>query len=288
MQGASCPVPILSQAVKRTRAQTPRGAAEQIETFLRSDPAAPLTAAVGFASVRGLAWLAERTAGRTVTLLIGDCRPGNFAKASPADRSIVRAFLARSDVEVKNLYRKNPKQADAHLKVWIAHTKEGPRALVGSANLTGAGLFRNWEMVTEPAPSDLPRVVDAVDALVGQAWDVEARLGKYIHPNGQHIRPQPNSTPPAKGHSPEGRRRHRTESRPKEPWQPAPAGRDRSPTSPVPRAAQGGCLQLLGMLVFLPVLWLALLSRLWLLLIGAGALLTAADVISVQAITGQS
>ena len=247
-------MPILSQAVKRTRAQTPRGAAEQIETFLRSDPAAPLTAAVGFASVRGLAWLAERTAGRTVTLLIGDCRPGNFAKASPADRSIVRAFLARSDVEVKNLYRKNPKQADAHLKVWIAHTKEGPRALVGSANLTGAGLFRNWEMVTEPAPSDLPRVVDAVDALVGQAWDVEARLGKYIHPNGQHIRPQPNSTPPAKGHSPEGRRRHRTESRPKEPWQPAPAGRDRSPTSPVPRAAQGGCLQLLGMLVFLPVL----------------------------------
>ena len=280
MQGAHCPLPILSQAMERTRpAQTPRGAAEQIETFLRSDPAAPLTAAVGFASVRGLAWLAERTAGRAVTLLIGDCRPGNFAKATSADRSIVRAFLARSDVEVKNLYRKHPKPADAHLKVWIAHTKEAPRALVGSANLTGAGLFHNWEMVTETTPSDIPRVVDAVDALVEQAWDVKPRLGKYIHPGGTEHRPKeviPSRRPRFTPDSRAGRTRHH----------PKKAIPPKGGAGAAPRAAKG-CLQLLGMLIFLPVLWAALLLPLWLLLIGAGALLIATGAVSPQAITGQ-
>ena len=244
----------------RTRpSQTPRGAAAQIEAFLRSDPAAPLTAAVGFASVRGLAWLAERTAGRRVTLVIGDCRPGNFAKADAADRELVKTFLARRDVEVKNWYQKHPKSVEAHLKVWIARTKEGPRALVGSANLTAAGLFHHWEMVAEPTPSDLPRVVDEVDALVGQAWDVKPRLGQYISPSRTRRSPKeailsrrPRFTPDPRAGP--------TEHRPQEAVPPkGGAG---------PRAAIKGCLRML------------------LLFIGAVALLSAAAAILMQAIIG--
>ena len=173
---------VASRAVaRRTRtSQAPHRTAKRIEAFLRSDPAAPLTVAVGFASVQGLAWLAERTTGRAVTLVIGDCRRRNFAKADSKDRRIVRDFLARGDVEVKNWYRRRPQPAEAHLKVWIVHTKEAPRVLVGSANLTGAGLFHNWEMVTEAAPADLSRITGAVGALVEQAWDVKATLAQHI------------------------------------------------------------------------------------------------------------
>lgn len=244
----------------RTRpSQTPRGAAAQIEAFLRSDPAAPLTAAVGFASVRGLAWLAKRTAGRRVTLVIGDCRSRNFEKADDADRELVRAFLARRDVEVKNWYQRHPKSVEAHLKVWIARTKAGPRALVGSANLTGAGLFHNWEMVAEPTPSDLPRVVDAVDSLVGQAWDVKPRLKQYISPSRTESRPK-EAIPSRRPQFTPDPRAGPTEHRPQE------AAPPKGGTGP--RAAIKGCLRML------------------LLFIGAVALLSAAAAILMQAIIG--
>ena len=177
------------------RVLSSRGAASQIEAFLWSDATAPLTVAVGFASVRGLAWLAERTADRPVTLVIGDCRQMRFAKASAADRQIAQSFLARDDVMVKNWYRKHPEPAEAHLKVWVAHTEKGPAALVGSANLTGAGLFRNWEMVAEPAPSDLPRVVDEVEALVDQAFDAKPRLMEHIRGDRTRHRPEQGRRP---------------------------------------------------------------------------------------------
>lgn len=244
----------------RTRpSQTPRGAAAQIEAFLRSDPAAPLTAAVGFASVRGLAWLAKRTAGRRVTLVIGDCRPRNFEKADDADRELARAFLARRDVEVKNWYQKHPKSVEAHLKVWIARTKAGPRALVGSANLTAAGLFHNWEMVAEPSPSDLPRIVDAVDALVRQAWDVRPRLEQHISPGRTESRPK-EAIPSRRPRFTPDPRAGPTEHRPQEAAPPkGGAG---------PRAAIKGCLRML------------------LLFIGAVALLSAAAAVLMQAIIG--
>lgn len=186
------------------RALSSRGAASRIEAFLWSDSAAPLTVAVGFASVRGLAWLAERTAGRPVTLVIGDCRQRNFAKASSTDREIAQSFLARGDVTVKNWYRKHPEPAEAHLKVWVAHTKKGPAALVGSANLTGAGLFRNWEMVTEPAPADLPRVVDEVEALVEQAIDAKTRLMEYIRGDRTTRGPEQDRRPDRRRAAPKG------------------------------------------------------------------------------------
>ena len=38
---------------------------------------------------------------------------------------------------------------EAHLKAWMIEAEGEPVVLVGSANLTGAGLFRNWELVVE-------------------------------------------------------------------------------------------------------------------------------------------
>ena len=183
-----------------------RGAAQQIEAFLTAHPTAPLTVAVGFASVRGPARLAERTEARPVTLVIGDCRSQRFAKASDVDRATVTAFLDRGDVVVKNWYRKRPVAAEARLKVWVVHTDKGPAALVGSANLTGAGLFRNWEMVTEACASDLARVVGEVDSLAKQALDAKARLSGYVKEPGtarasrKQTAPTPKRrTTPAKG-----------------------------------------------------------------------------------------
>ena len=61
--------------------------------------------------------------------------------------------MQRNDVEVRNWYRTARNAAgrsEAHLKVWSACDERGaPSAyLVGSANLTTAGLAENVELMT--------------------------------------------------------------------------------------------------------------------------------------------
>lgn len=174
------------------------GAAARIEQFLVKCPDGPLTVAVGYASVKGLAWLGHHTANRPVTLLIGNCRKNHFTKWSRDDRASTVAFLNRPDVDVKNWYKKRPTPSEAHLKVWVAHTTTAPRVLLGSANLTGAGLFRNREAVAEAAEPDRHRIANSVDELVGKAWDVKARLLDYLseQPEQQATTRQP--TPKAR------------------------------------------------------------------------------------------
>ncbi|MXY76296.1 MAG: hypothetical protein F4Y40_04325 [Acidimicrobiia bacterium] len=155
------------------------GTAKRYEAFLRQYPTGRLTVAVGFASVRGLAWLAQRTRDRPVRLLIGNCQRQRFAKASDEDRRVAAAFLDRWDVEVKNWYRKHPVSREAHLKVWMIEAEGGPVALVGSANLTGAGLFQNWEVVVEARGADRDRTVSEVRALWREAWTPD-KVRKYV------------------------------------------------------------------------------------------------------------
>lgn len=175
------------------------GSAERIEQFLVKYPDGRLTVAVGYASVKGLAWLARHTANRPVTLLIGNCRKSHFTKWSRDDRASAVAFLNRPDVVVKNWYKKRPTPSEAHLKVWVAHKGTAPGVLLGSANLTGAGLFHNREAVAEAAEPDRRRIANSVDELLGNAWDVKERLLGYLSEQ-----PQPAmSAQPA----PEARRR---------------------------------------------------------------------------------
>ena len=176
------------------------GSAERIEQFLAKYPDGPLTVAVGFASVKGIAWLARHAANRPVTLLIGNCRKIHFAKWSRDERASAVAFLNRPDVDVKNWYKKRPTPSEAHLKVWVAHQSTAPGVLLGSANLTGAGLFRNREAVAEAADPDRSRIAQDVNGLVAKAWDVKARLLGYLseHPQQQAVTRQ---------HAPKVRRR---------------------------------------------------------------------------------
>ena len=60
-------------------------AATRVERFLAAHPTGPLVVCVGSVSVAGIVWLAERSQGRPVTtLLIGDTRSRNIAKATDA------------------------------------------------------------------------------------------------------------------------------------------------------------------------------------------------------------
>lgn len=175
------------------------GVAERYESFLRQYPTGRLTVAVGFVSVAGLAWLARRTRGRPVRLVIGNCQRRRFSRASDEDRRVAVAFLDRRDVDVRNWYRRNPVVREAHLKAWMIEAEGGPVALVGSANLTGAGLFRNWELVVEARGADREQAVRELRALWGEAWDQLDRVREYVAGDLEWPVPEPEE--------PEGRRR---------------------------------------------------------------------------------
>ena len=128
------------------------GAADRVERFLAAHPTGPLVVCVGSASVAGIVWLAQRSRGRRVTLFIGDMKSRNFALATDRDRSAALAFVSRTDVDVRNWYRtkrSSQGRSEAHLKVWASCDDTGaPQAfLVGSANLTIAGLHENIELM---------------------------------------------------------------------------------------------------------------------------------------------
>ena len=161
-----------------------RTAATRIERFLDDHPGVPLTVAVGYSSVPGIAWLARRTGDRRVWLLIGDCRPRYFKHAKSEDRTEAIAFLNRSDVVVRNWYKKHGVASEAHLKVWVAHDVPRPAVLSGSANLTNQGLYRNTEIVAEIAAVEVDEAVEQVEDLFAEAWDVKDRLLGYITPTG--------------------------------------------------------------------------------------------------------
>ena len=180
--------PSLIRAVSSAIAYTPAAmgatTADRIEQFLAANPAGPLVVAVGYASAFGLAWLQNRTAGRPVSVLIGDTRPAYWQKMSSGDRSMARTFLRRSDVEVHNWYRTGQSKdgrSEAHLKAWLVHDRTRVvAALVGSANLTHNGLYKNVEVMVEPASTDLTGIWANTHALWGKSWDAKDRLTRYL------------------------------------------------------------------------------------------------------------
>ena len=150
---------------------------------------------VGSASVAGIVWLSERSGGRPVTLLIGDMKSRNFAKATDTHRRTALGFVQRSDVTVLNWYRtgrSNQGRSEAHLKVWAACDRSGvPQAfLVGSANLTMAGLHENVELMALADASEHTYLRSTVQQLQNKAWDAKERLEEWIEhgdaPAGRH------------------------------------------------------------------------------------------------------
>ena len=169
-------------------------AASRIEQYLRDHPDGDLLIAVGYAAAAGMAWLAQRTAGRRVSLLIGDTRSQYWQNVSEPDRATCLAFMHRPDVEIRNWYRTKRSRSGesaAHLKVWAMHDNWSPMsALVGSGNLTRQGLDNNVEVMVEAHGSDMRQAWDTAQDLWGKAWPCADRLTEYL--GG----PEPPAPPP--------------------------------------------------------------------------------------------
>ena len=87
------------------------------------------------------------------------------------------AFLAREDVSVRGCYAPD---GMLHSKVWIALDPEGSGepsgVLVGSANLTRNGLFKNDETVARAAREEYRRIHDELTRSMRRSWDAKAEL----------------------------------------------------------------------------------------------------------------
>lgn len=153
--------------------------ADRIERFLRDYPRGRLTVAVGYASLGGLAWLGRQCKGRRkVRVLIGNLEPHYFTSGSDSDRKEALAFVARRGVSVR-AWRPSDRGAVAHLKVWLVQGRRSA-ALNGSANLSAGGLWRNEEMVTAVASSELETVVRKVEALFGDSREASSQVRGYL------------------------------------------------------------------------------------------------------------
>ena len=186
-------------------------ASDRVERFLDAHPTGPLVVCVGSASVAGIVWLAQRCESRPVTLLVGDMKSRNFAKATDSDRRAALRFVQRSSVRVLNWYRtgrSSQGRSEAHLKVWAACDDTGaPRAfLIGSANLTIAGLHENVELMALADASDFDYLRRSLAQLQREAWDDKERLQELIghddfptdrhHPHGRgHAQPAAEHNP---------------------------------------------------------------------------------------------
>ncbi len=157
--------------------------------------------AVGYASVAGIAWLAERAGDRPVTLFIGNVRPNHFKEMSDKDRDTAIRFLRRGDVQVLTWYQKardNRPAREAHLKVWAVMSESSRRRgrpgaveamLVGSGNLTKAGLVHNEEAFAHAAGEDLRRIGAQLERLRSHQWKRKDKILEYITPEEAADRP---------------------------------------------------------------------------------------------------
>ncbi len=187
--------------------------ADRVERFLGARPTGPLVVCVGSASVAGIVWLAQRSHDRPVTLLIGDMKSRNFALATDADRRAALGFVHRRDVTVLNWYRtgrSSQGRSEAYLKVWAACDHNGtPQAfLVGSANLTMAGLHENVEVMALADASEYAYLSSTLQQLRGKAWDAKERLADWIEHGDPSEHPH-RPTRERSDHKPSTRRKQR-------------------------------------------------------------------------------
>nr|MDE0502306.1 phospholipase D family protein [bacterium] len=189
-----------------------------IQRFLGDSPHGHLFVLVGYASVWGLAWLHENTRGRPVTLIIGDTKPHHFERATNRDRARALQFLRRRDVRTLSWYRTGRSaegKSMLHAKAWVIaapRNRSAKAALIGSANLTRAGLRDNWEMMALAADGDLSRIWRQLDGFVEgrtvsrKPWDAESRLMEAIE-EGRRVQELTKAMPTPRRRTPVARKR---------------------------------------------------------------------------------
>lgn len=133
-------------------------AAQHIGRFLQKNTKGHIYVATGFASPYGLAWLHRRTRHRAVTVVIGGSSLDDkyWNKGSKEDKDAAREFLDRSDVSVC-VWKGSHPDSELHAKLWITKSHAEIDILLGSANLTKNGLYKNREAMTRARDEDLDR-----------------------------------------------------------------------------------------------------------------------------------
>ena len=158
-----------------------RPAAKTIEKFLSKYPDRELRVVVGYASVYGLAWLAERTQNRKVDLLIGFYGLKNFRNDNTESISAAKRFLRREDVAVRSWFPKEPVRCSVHMKAW--HTLDSDNAhriLSGSANLTKHGLLHNREAMGEYYGNEANETMWSMNGIWCSGWNIKPKLISII------------------------------------------------------------------------------------------------------------
>jgi superfamily II DNA or RNA helicase len=173
-----------------------------------------LAIATGYVNLGGLHHLAEIVDGRPVRLLLGATpEPGLGAEPPPIDRfrlqlealseerdfsrfppsraaerlAAVQAWLERPEVEVRRFTRQF-----LHGKAYLFGSAADPRvALVTSANLTGAGLFRNLELgLAHYQPNVAGQAIGWFDDLWADAAPFDDELRELLFPDPGRIDPR--------------------------------------------------------------------------------------------------
>lgn len=147
----------------------------RIKRFLLDYPTGHLYVLTGYTSIWGLSWLASQTGGRPVTVVVGDQRKFAAGDDKRGAGDAMR-FLNRIDVRFLTWYRTRRHrrgESFCHSKVYLVVKPDGApvAALVGSANLTQAGLHGNVETMGEVTGEDLVAVHAQVRGLVNEAYD---------------------------------------------------------------------------------------------------------------------
>ena len=189
------------------RSEETRHAAALAYLIDDNDESHPLALATGYVNLKGLHHLAQILDGRQVRLMLGAVpEPGLGAPPPPMDRfqlqlealrderdfsrfppsraaerlAAVEAWLKRPEVEVRRFTRQF-----LHGKAYLLGDAADPRvALVSSANLTGAGLFRNLELgLAHYQPNVAGQAIAWFDDLWGQATDFGDDLRELLFPD---------------------------------------------------------------------------------------------------------
>jgi superfamily II DNA or RNA helicase len=178
------------------------------------DPKHPLAVATGYVNLGGLHHLAAITDGRSTRLLIG-AQPDPGLGADPAgtlplferhrealraERDLSRFPPSRAAEQLKAIeawldgpeieVRRYTEQF-LHGKAYLLGTAADPRvALVGSANLTAAGLSRNLELSVAGYGPTMRAALEWFDGLWDRAVDYREELGELLFPDPGLVDPR--------------------------------------------------------------------------------------------------
>ena len=177
--------------MKMPRPETP---AATVRKFLEDHPDGDLVIATKRVGVLGLAWLAKRTEGRSITLMTGETLPQHYRRGANAHRSAALAFVQDLGVSIRSWGRSQLGTSSVDLSIWAVCDEESipQHYLVGTAPLTQAGLHESVGIMCKPDASEIPRLNTTLMWLAEHTKDASESLEDGIK---THFRPDTDWDP---------------------------------------------------------------------------------------------